>query len=756
MFIFSTTSFSTEIENLHFVINNNFQKSFNINPTYIQSIPENDNSELITSIIKTDENWKRLLSVEKGFTNEKFLLKIPIKNKQENKQFTLLLDWHYIDFATLYYKNKLGEIKEVSTLGEFTKKKRNISFSITIDKDETIDFYIKVNSTGHVRLPIHLFTEEYYSQRENLHNIIYGAFIGIMILIMIYNIIAFTKLKLKLFVPYILFIFFEVFFGSILTGHISHLKLPPIVINNSFNLFSMLCMGSALWFFNLVLEVKKTSINFYWIINSFAIFSFVMAFFTLFIDVYYSTFIVSVSSCTFIAFAIFVNIYLIFKKVKNSFSFLLAWSTVVLSAIIINLRNLGFIHNSPILSVEIINLIGVGISSILLTLIVSNYLKIILNSLDEIKLLSKAKDEFLATMSHEIRTPMNGVIGMTELLEETNLNEEQKEYTKKINQCGKSLLTLINDVLDLSKINSGKLIIEKTPFNLKEEIQDIISLYNIQNKKENINIELDYPKILPVDFIGDPLRIRQIIFNFISNSYKFTNKGTILITVTYINKNITVSVKDTGIGIPKNKIKKLFESFSQVDQSTTRKYGGTGLGLSISKKIAEAMSGEVGAQSTINKGSIFWVKIPLDTFNRPKENNEKKKKNKKLKNNKDLKILVAEDNKVNQMIIKKHLTNLNIDYELVENGKEAVDYCANHRVDLIFMDIQMPVKDGYQATVEIKNIHPHIKIIGISANALSEQKDKAISIGMDGYITKPFKKDDLILMLNRHLKNKIM
>ena len=221
MFIFSTTSFSTEIENLHFVINNNFQKSFNINPTYIQSIPENDNSELITSIIKTDENWKRLLSVEKGFTNEKFLLKIPIKNKQENKQFTLLLDWHYIDFATLYYKNKLGEIKEVSTLGEFTKKKRNISFPITIDKDETIDFYIKVNSTGHVRLPIHLFTEEYYSQRENLHNIIYGAFIGIMILIMIHNIIAFTKLKLKLFVPYILFIFFEVFFGSILTGHIS-------------------------------------------------------------------------------------------------------------------------------------------------------------------------------------------------------------------------------------------------------------------------------------------------------------------------------------------------------------------------------------------------------------------------------------------------------------------------------------------------------------------------------------------------------
>ncbi|MCP4915083.1 MAG: response regulator [Oligoflexia bacterium] len=371
-----------------------------------------------------------------------------------------------------------------------------------------------------------------------------------------------------------------------------------------------------------------------------------------------------------------------------------------------------------------------------------------------------AKTEFLANMSHEIRTPMNGILGMLEMLSETTLSDSQKEMIDLIKVSGDSLMTILNDILDLSKIEAGKLDLEKINFSLSKTISDVTSLLS-QSFNENGNkVILNLDPIEDKFYIGDQSRIRQVLVNLLSNANKFTKKGTIKVEAEFIEGNeehemIKVIVSDSGIGISKENLNNLFRAFTQADSSMTRKFGGTGLGLSICKNLVELMGGAIGADSTKGKGSTFHFTVKLLKSEKVETKKEEKKEStSQLSSEVPLNILVVEDNKINQKLIKMMLLKLGYDPIFAMNGREAVEIMDDERgrlIDTIFMDMQMPEMDGIEATEIIlekcKDNPP--KIIAMTANAFKEDKDKCFKAGMIDFLTKPLQKKTLVDALLR-------
>ncbi len=393
------------------------------------------------------------------------------------------------------------------------------------------------------------------------------------------------------------------------------------------------------------------------------------------------------------------------------------------------------------------------------------------------KMANEAKSEFLANMSHELRTPMNGVIGMAELMMDSDLDDQQLIYLKTISNEADALLRIINDVLDFSKIEAGKLDLEIIPFNLYHTIEDLASSLAMRAKKKGLELISFLAPDVPELIMGDPGRLRQILMNLGGNALKFTHEGEIYIKAEKLSLDqdkilLKFSVIDTGIGIPKNKQAKIFKSFSQADGSTTRKYGGTGLGTTISKQLAELMGGNIGIESQPDKGSTFWftawfqlheqkvadsnpLPIDLKTIKRERFDNQRK----------SLWILLVEDYPTNQKIAEKHITHSGFNVILAENGRQAVDIFKRQKFDLILMDIQMPEMDGYEACKTIRKNEKQssasrtdfkrVPIIAMTAHALSGIIDRCFKAGMDDYLSKPLKRDVLISMIDKWTSGKV-
>jgi signal transduction histidine kinase/ActR/RegA family two-component response regulator len=366
---------------------------------------------------------------------------------------------------------------------------------------------------------------------------------------------------------------------------------------------------------------------------------------------------------------------------------------------------------------------------------------------------AKAKSEFLANMSHEIRTPLNAIMGFISLLKEEVKEKKSLEYVKIIDNSSRHLLGIINDILDFSKIESGKLEIENIDFDVKNELCSTIDLFKAKAKEKDLHLNLDMDETIPEILHSDPLRIKQVISNLLSNAIKFTDKNkNIYLKIRYIDNTFSVSIKDEGIGIPKNRQNEIFDAFSQADSSTTRKFGGSGLGLSISVKLIQLMGGKISLTSEENKGSTFYFHIPM------RKGKKDIAKNNSFEDKKEVsgKVLLVEDNKANQMFMKLIFKKLNLSFEIANDGLEAIEKFTTNKYDIILMDENMPNMNGIEATKNIiefekKNNLIHTPIVALTANALKGDREKFINAGCDDYMTKPVDKQKLSEVFKKYL-----
>ena len=833
-----------------------------------------------------------------GFQHYGMWFQLDVYNEVDNFE-TYILEFGYslLDKIDVYVVDTQGNIQEAYQLGDTKEYQKRIihlpSYAVPIEleryEQKRIYFYIKTKSS--FRAPVHVSHIVNYLTLISDQQIVQGIFYGVAFGLLMYNLFLTIYLREPSYVYYLFFIISCIVFVASIDGNGFRVWGESLYWQQySTYVMAHIAVITGLLFACSLLEIPRKT----WMFRS-AMFmvaahglGVALCFFG---DVMFSALYLILTAMLGTLVLITLGIVRARQGYGPAMNFLFGWGAFLLGVITLGLSGLGIFQKTIWANYSF--QLGVAAQLVLLSLGLArriNLLKDQERTASEAVIVAqsenKAKSEFLAKMSHEIRTPMSGVLGMVELIKDTPLNEQQNRYIDTIYHSGEALLGVINDILDYSKIESGKLNLEKIDFNVENLVSECAALLNIKMLEKNIEFIGKFDSQVPRAIKGDPTRVRQILLNLLSNAWKFTDEGSIVIHVSRLEENETAKIRfaisDSGIGIDEEQQKKLFQSFSQADSSTTRKYGGTGLGLAICKQLSELMGGGIGVESVAGQGSTFWFTIEehicedtqaeeipeqvsillvdqsiqyLETmameltqksievsiaknseealasverasqgsmydaiivngllpevkglhliqslnqkFNLPrkttllmitpetKPDNRHKQQagidlvvdkpptatlllnelrqlknwntpsdNNQLLNNdayQDLTILVAEDNSVNQMVLKGMLKKLGATAQFVNDGKEVLAVAESASFDIIFMDCEMPVMDGYAATQALRQraSFNNIPLVALTAHAMLEQKEKCIACGMNDHLSKPLKLEELKDTLDR-------
>lgn len=718
----------------------------------------------------SDETYEKLKALDwkandkDAYVPEKLLpplwvhFRIQTEDDLKTTEWILHLVYPFVDSLDMYvFEN--GKLVQDASAGlkhpyeTLSTQGYSVSLPLQLHSSQSLDIFIRYESQAVSIFELRLFSKKYFEQWGFIFFLFQGVYFGTSLIILVLSACIFAALRDKSFFYYSLFVANFILWYFLNSG-LGHPFLPNSMIpyiNNVSEVSSCLSCTLSFLFFSAFLDFKHSFPALHKVVQALSAGTLIIAFLCILPPT--ETQLVLMILCGILSYLfVFVTcIFLLVKRHEYSLYFTLAFLSLC-GSIIYMLTSLMTGIPMPNDFIFLLEVSSFG-EFICLAAALAHRMRTINWERHRADLENRAKSDFLANMSHEIRTPMNGVLGMSQLLDEYLTHEKAKHYNKLIQSSGKTLLSIINDILDFSKIEAGKMTIESIPLSLPQLLNDSLSVFLPKAVEKGVKLDLSISSESPQFIKSDPVRIQQMITNLVGNALKFTEQGEIKLSVTTDEPNIlTLHVKDTGIGISDSAKEKLFNAFSQADNSTTRIYGGTGLGLSICMQISRLMGGEIGVNSEEGKGSHFWVSIQYESCNQAEldELNKKNEFEREAVKLPTLNILVAEDNAVNQQVICGMLKKLQQTFHCVSNGEEAVEFFKhNHKqIDLVLMDCEMPVMDGFEATEIIRDFEkshslPSTVIYALTAHASINYVEKCSDSGMDGHIGKPIQLESL-------------